>query len=30
MGLALAENRIRPTQDKDFGWLVFAGPHHPQ
>ena len=22
--LALAENRILPTEDKDFGWLVFA------
>jgi predicted nuclease of predicted toxin-antitoxin system len=25
MGLALAENRILLTEDKDFGWLVFAG-----
>lgn len=25
MELALAENRILPTEDKDFGWLVFAG-----
>jgi predicted nuclease of predicted toxin-antitoxin system len=24
MGLALAENRILLTEDKDFGWLVFA------
>jgi len=25
MELALAENRILLTEDKDFGWLVFAG-----
>jgi len=25
MDLALAENRILLTEDKDFGWLVFAG-----
>jgi predicted nuclease of predicted toxin-antitoxin system len=25
LGLALAENRILLTEDKDFGWLVFAG-----
>ena len=25
MGLALTENRILLTEDKDFGWLVFAG-----
>jgi len=25
MRLALAENRILLTEDKDFGWLVFAG-----
>src|SRR5580693_158704 len=25
MVLALAENRILLTEDKDFGWLVFAG-----
>jgi predicted nuclease of predicted toxin-antitoxin system len=25
MGLALAEDRILLTEDKDFGWLVFAG-----
>jgi hypothetical protein len=25
IGLALAENRILLTEDKDFGWLVFAG-----
>jgi predicted nuclease of predicted toxin-antitoxin system len=24
MGLAMAENRILLTEDKDFGWLVFA------
>jgi predicted nuclease of predicted toxin-antitoxin system len=24
MKLALAENRIFPTEDRDFGWLVFA------
>ena len=25
MELALAENRILLTEDKDFGWFVFAG-----
>jgi predicted nuclease of predicted toxin-antitoxin system len=25
MDLALVENRILLTEDKDFGWLVFAG-----
>lgn len=25
MDLALSENRILLTEDKDFGWLVFAG-----
>jgi predicted nuclease of predicted toxin-antitoxin system len=25
MDLALADNRILLTEDKDFGWLVFAG-----
>ena len=25
IGLALTENRILLTEDKDFGWLVFAG-----
>jgi hypothetical protein len=25
MDLALAEDRILMTEDKDFGWLVFAG-----
>jgi predicted nuclease of predicted toxin-antitoxin system len=25
MDLALAENRILLTEDKDFGWLAFAG-----
>jgi predicted nuclease of predicted toxin-antitoxin system len=25
MALALSENRILLTEDKDFGWLVFAG-----
>jgi len=25
MELALTENRILLTEDKDFGWLVFAG-----
>jgi len=25
MSLALAEERILLTEDKDFGWLVFAG-----
>jgi predicted nuclease of predicted toxin-antitoxin system len=27
MSLALSENRILLTEDKDFGWLVFAGRH---
>lgn len=27
MELALTENRILLTEDKDFGWLVFAGRH---
>jgi predicted nuclease of predicted toxin-antitoxin system len=28
IGLALTENRILLTEDKDFGWLVFAGCTH--
>ena len=29
MDLALSENRILLTEDKDFGWLVFAGRVEP-
>jgi predicted nuclease of predicted toxin-antitoxin system len=28
MNLAFSENRILLTEDKDFGWLVFAGGHN--
>ena len=29
MKLALAESRVLPTEDKDFGWLAFAA-HRPR